>query len=215
MTTTKDFVPCSVVSSVNFGVFYELSTGNLFLNVVDCSKMVVDAIDFAFPWLPCRMRDTKSQLIIGEAFHQHFNQSTFSDFGIQEDVLCKRRRVNACMKCCQSVSIAFPHLPPLGPQKTTGLKELLSLDIFTFEGCKISKTVAIIQDEKRTSPTMRRSPRRRDMICRRVTQNDRLFRYRYECRCHTVRNDVGRRTFRRTFQKQPMIEKPNPTHNGG
>jgi hypothetical protein len=39
------------------------------------------------------MRDTKSQLIIGEAFHQHFNQSTFFDFGIQEDVLRKPRRL--------------------------------------------------------------------------------------------------------------------------
>lgn len=63
------FVPGTIVSAMNFGILDKLSVGDLFLNVIDRSEMVVDTIHFAFSWLPCRMGYTETQLFVGESFH--------------------------------------------------------------------------------------------------------------------------------------------------
>jgi hypothetical protein len=63
------------------------------------------------------MRDTKSQLIIGEAFHQHFNQSTFSDFGIQEDVLLRKPRRLMLYEALSVRIHRFSTLTAAGPTK--------------------------------------------------------------------------------------------------
>lgn len=93
-------LPRSVVLSMHLGIFNEFSLLNFFFNSIYRRKMVMDSIFFSFPWGSSCVRHWKAKLVLRESFHEHFNQSSFTDTrGTAKDDRSKRFRITRCRIC--------------------------------------------------------------------------------------------------------------------
>ena len=63
---------------MDFRILNEFSVGDVLLDLFHCGEIVVHPVLFAFTGLASCMRNGKSKLVVGEAFHQHFNEGTLS-----------------------------------------------------------------------------------------------------------------------------------------
>ena len=70
---------CTIVIAVHFSIFYEFPISNLLLHCLHCWEIIVDSVNFPFPWLSCGVGDTEAKLIIWKLLHEHFNQSALAN----------------------------------------------------------------------------------------------------------------------------------------